>query len=416
MYYQVLSFNHHNCEQSLREELVFKDEQEKRNFLDELVEFKFIHEAYVVSTCNRVEIVVATSDNFSSYHTILGLLSKQSNVDFYRLKSSGRRYDDEEAIIHIFSVVSSLDSLVIGESQITGQVKEAFKFSDENGTAGPKLKSVLNYASKCAAEVRNITKISENPISIASVAVAQAHKIYGDNISGMRSVIIGGGEMGKIAAKNLLRLGCDVLLLGRDLEKTQKIAEELGENVKADTVEKLVKYVNRYRLLFSATSAQEPIIEPRMIENANFDRVWFDMAIPKDIGEINLEKLKLFRIDDLKSISNENYALKQEQAIRAKEIVLDYKDEFYIWLKKFSIEPVIRDMRLQVQASIEKELERAIAKKFVPAEYKDNMNKMAEQMFKDFLHNPTKNLRKSSTETENSDKVEIIAEIFNIDY
>ncbi|CAA6803810.1 MAG: Glutamyl-tRNA reductase (EC [uncultured Sulfurovum sp.] len=416
MYYQVLSFNHHNCEQSLREELAFNDAQEKRSFLNELVEFKFIHEAYVVSTCNRVEIVVATSDNFSAYHTVLGLLSKRSQVDFYRLKSSGRRYDDEEAIIHIFSVVSSLDSLVIGESQITGQVKEAFKFSDQNKSAGTKLRAVLIYALKCAAEVRNITKISESPISIASVAVAQAYKIYGDNISGMRGVIIGAGEMGKIAAKNLLRLGCDVLLLGRDLEKTQKIAEELGENVKAESVENLAKYINRYRLLFSATSSKEPIIQPRMIENANFDRVWFDMAIPRDIGDMGLANLTLFRIDDLKTISNENYAMKQEEAIKAKDIVLRFKDEFYIWLKASSIEPVIRDMRLQAKESIEKELQRAIKKKFVPAEYEENMQKMAEQMFKHFLHNATQNLRKDSTETENSDKVAIIAKIFNIDY
>ena len=414
MYYQVLAFNHHNCEQSLREQLAFSDEQEKSNFLNELVEFKFIHEAYVVSTCNRVEIVVATSDNFSSYHTMLGLLSKKSHVDFYKLKSSGRRYDDEEAIVHIFSVVSSLDSLVIGESQITGQVKEGFKFSYENHTAGPKLNRVLSHAVKCAAEVRNVTKISENPISIASVAVAQAQKIYGDNISGMRAVVIGAGEMGVIAVKNLLRLGCDVLLVGRNLEKTQKIAEELGENVKAASIDNLVKYINRYRLVFSATSAKDPIIEPRMIENANLDRVWFDMAIPRDIGDMGLEKLKLFRIDDLKSISNENYALKQEQAMEAKEIVVRFKDEYYSRLKALSIEPVIRDMRLQAEDAIEKELERAIAKKFVPEEYKKNMHKMATQMFNRFLHDATQNLRQSSSDADGSNKVREITKIFDI--
>lgn len=415
MYYQVLSFNHHNCEQSLREALAFPDAQSKRELLDELVEFKFIHEAYVVSTCNRVEIVLATSDNFSSYHTILGLLAKKSQIDFYKLKSSGRRYDDEEAIVHIFSVVSSLDSLVIGESQITGQVKEAYSFSLKNKTAGAKLKQVLNHAFKCAAEVRNATSISKNPISIASVAVAQAHKIYGDNITGMRGIIIGAGEMGLIAAKNLLRLGCDVVLLGRNVEKTQKIADALGENAKADSVDKLVKYLNRYRLVFSATSSKEPIIEPRMIENANLDRVWFDMAIPRDIGDMELEKLKLFRIDDLKNISNENFAIKQEQAIKAKEIVLRCKDVYYSWLKTFSIEPVIRDMRLGAKEAIEKELQRAIAKKFVPKEYETNMYKMAEQMFNRFLHQPTHNLRQSSIQTDERHKVAIIADIFEIE-
>jgi len=415
MYYQVLAFNHHNCEQSLREQMAFADEQEKSTFLNELVEFKFIHEAYVVSTCNRVEIVVATSDNFSSYHTILGLLSKKSNIDFYKLKSSGRKYDDEEAIVHIFSVVSSLDSLVIGESQITGQVKDAFKFSYENGTAGKKLNRVLSRAIKCAAEVRNVTNISKNPISIASVAVAQAHKIYGANISGMRGVVIGAGEMGVIAAKHLLRLGCDVLLIGRNLEKTEKVAIELGENAKADTIENLPKYINRYRLVFSATSSKEPVILPRMIENADLDRVWFDMAIPKDIDDMGLDKLKLFRIDDLKSISNENYALKQEQAIKAKEIVLRFKEEYYAWLKALSIEPVIKGMRLQAHDAIVKELARAINKKFVPKEYEANMKKMAEQMFNRFLHDATQKLRQSSTDTDGPCKIGAISKIFGVD-
>jgi glutamyl-tRNA reductase len=414
MYYQVLAFTHHNCEQALREQLAFSDEQEKSNFLNELVEFKFIHEAYVISTCNRIEVVVATSDNFSSYHTILGLLAKKSAVDFYRLKSSARRYDDEEAIVHIFSVVSSLDSLVIGESQITGQVKEAFKFSYENQTAGEKLSRVLSYALKCAAEVRNVTKISEKPISIASVAVAQAHKIYGENISGMRAVVVGTGEMGMIAVKNLLRLDCDVILIGRNLEKTQKIAKELGENVQAESVENLAKYINRYRLLFTATSSPEPIVEPRMIENANLDRLWFDMAIPRDIGDMELERLRLFRIDDLKSISNENYALKQEQAMLAKEIVLRYKEEYYKQLKALSIEPVIRKMRLQAKEAIAKELERAIKKKFVPKEYEANMHKMALQMFNRFLHEATQNLRRSSSDADDSNKIEAVSQIFGI--
>jgi len=415
MYYQVLAFNHHNCEQALREQLAFSDEQEKSNFLNELVEFKFIHEAYVVSTCNRVEIVVATSDNFSSYHTILGLLSKKSLVDFYKLKSSGRRYDDEEAIVHIFSVVSSLDSLVIGESQITGQVKEGFKFSYENKTAGKKLNRVLSHAIKCAAEVRNVTKISENPISIASVAVAQAQKIYGENITGMRGVVIGAGEMGIIAAKNLLRLGCDVLLVGRNLEKTQKIANELGENVKADTTDNLEKYLNRYRLLFSATSAKEPIITKGMIENENISRLWFDMAIPRDIEDMNIEKLELFRIDDLRSISQSNHAMREEQAVRASEIVNRYKDDFYAWLRALSIEPVIKQMRQNVSRAIDEEMIRAIKKGFVPAEAEENMRKMAEQMFKRFLHDPTQNLRRSSTQRKNANCIEAVKRMFNID-
>ena len=190
MYYQVISFSHKTCEQSMREKLAFASDEEKKVFLDQLTGFEFVYEAFVVSTCNRVDVVMATRDNFSSYHAVLGLMSQKSNLNFYEVKSTANRVDDEEAVAHIFSVVSSLDSLVIGESQITGQVKDAFKFSFANGTAGRKLNRVLSYAVKCAAEVRNATNISQNPISIASVAVAQSHKILGDNIQGMKAIIV----------------------------------------------------------------------------------------------------------------------------------------------------------------------------------------------------------------------------------
>lgn len=414
MYYQVMSFSHNNCDQAMREKLAFINDEEKIQMLNQLVEFEFIHEAFIVSTCNRVEIVLATRDNFSSYHTILGLMSQKSALNFYEIKAAGKRYDDEEAIGHIFSVVSSLDSLVIGESQITGQVKEAFMFSYKNGTAGRKLNRVISYAVKCAAEVRNATNISQNPISIPSVAVAQAYKLLGENMTGMTGVVVGAGEMGVLAAKHLLRAGCDVVMLGRDKEKVELVAHALGENVKADTMDKLAKYLNRYRLLFTATSAREVIITKELIENESLPRLWFDMAIPRDIEDMDMDKLQIFRIDDLRDISQTNHALREEQAVRAGEIVEKYKEEFYTWLRALSIEPVIKQMREHVSAAIEKEMQRAIGKGFVPEEYEANIRKMAEQMFKRFLHDPTQNLRHSSVENKNANCIEAVKKMFNI--
>ena len=415
MYYQIVSFSHKNCDQGMREKLAFANNEEKIEMLNLLVAFEFVHEAFIVSTCNRVEIVLATRDNFSSYHAILGLMAKKSDLDFYTLKSSAERYDDEEAVQHIFSVVSSLESLVVGESQITGQVKDAFMVSHKNGTAGRKLNRLLSYAVKCAAEVRNATNISQNPISIASVAVAQAHAILGDNMGGMTGVVLGAGEMGVLAAKHLLRAGCDVVILGRDLERVTSVAEALGENVKADSVVHLKKYINRYRLLFSATSSKDVVVTEEMIENKSLNRLWFDMAIPRDIEEIELEKLQIFRIDDLKAISQSNHAMREEQAVRAAEIVEKYREEFYAWLRALSIEPVIKQMREDVSKAIDAEMQRALKKGFVPVEYEANMRKMAEQMFKRFLHDPTQNLRKSSTQKKNANCIEAVKRMFNID-
>jgi len=415
MYYQVVSFSHKNCDQGMREKLAFASDAEKIEMLNLLVAFEFVHEAFIVSTCNRVELVLETRDNFSSFHAVLGLMAQKSDLNFYQLKSTAERYDDEEAVHHIFSVVSSLESLVVGESQITGQVKEAFMLSHKNKTAGRKLNRLISYAVKCAAEVRNATNISQNPISIASVAVAQAHKLLGDNMAGMTGVVVGAGEMGILAAKHLLRAKCDVVLLGRDMEKIELVAHTLGENVKADTVENLTKYINRYRLLFSATSAKEPVITKTLIENESVDRLWFDMAIPRDIEDMGIEKLQLFRIDDLRSISQSNHAMREEQAVRAAEIVEKYTDDFYAWLRALSIEPVIKQMRIHVNDAIDTEMKRAIKKGFVPSEAEENMRKMAEQMFKRFLHDPTQNLRKSSTENKNANCIESVKRIFNID-
>jgi len=415
MYYQIVSFSHKNCDQVMREKLAFSTMEEKVEMLNLLVAFEFVHEAFIVSTCNRVEIVLATRDNFSSYHAVLGLMAKKSEIDFYTLKTTAERYDDEEAVQHLFSVVSSLESLVVGESQITGQVKEGFMISHQNQTAGRKLNRLLSYAIKCAAEVRNATNISQNPISIASVAVAQAHEILGDNISGMTGVVLGAGEMGVLAAKHLLRANCDVVMLGRDKEKVAKVAETLGENVKADTVENLIKYLNKYRLLFTATSSKDVVVTAEMIENQALNRLWFDMAIPRDIADIELEKLQIFRIDDLKAISQNNHAMREEQAVRATEIVEKYREEFYTWLRALSIEPVIKQMRQHVGDAIDTEMKRAIKKGFVPQEHEANMRKMAEQMFKRFLHDPTQNLRKSSTQKKNANCIESVKRMFNID-
>jgi len=414
MYYQVMSFSHKHCAQEMREKLAFSCDDEKKDMLDLLVAFDFIHEAFIISTCNRVDIVLATRDNFSAYHAILGLMAKKSGLDFYALKNSVRRYDDEEAVQHLFSVVSSLESLVIGESQITGQVREGYSFSYQNNTAAKKLNRLLSYAVKCAAEVRNVTNISQNPISISSVAVAQAHEILADNMAGMTGIVVGAGEMAVLAAKHLLRAGCDVVMLGRDKEKVAKVAQSLGENVKADSIEHLEKYLNRYRLLFSATSAKHLIIKESMIDNESLSRLWFDMAIPRDIEDIDLEKLALFRIDDLRNISQSNHALREEHALQAMEIVSRYKENFFSWLRTLSVEPVIKQMRMNVHESIEKELDRAIKKGFVSKADEENMRKMCKQMFNHFLHEPTQNLRKSSRENKNTNCIESIKKMFNI--
>ena len=414
MYYQVVSFNYKKCSLEQRESIAFKDENEIKSFLNTLTDFDFILEAFVVNTCNRVEIVVASRDNFATYHAILGILSKTKGINFYELEKSALRFEENEAVEHFFNVVSSLDSMVVGEAQITGQVKEAFRLSFKNGTAGKELNRLLSYASKCAAEIRNSTNISEHPISIASVAVAQAEDEL-SSLSGMVGVVIGSGEMGKLAAKHLLRAGADVLLVSRTKEHAQELAQELGENVKVGEYEKLPIYINKYRLLFTATSSKEPIITSSMIEEKKMDRLWFDMAIPRDIEKsINVDRIKTYYIDDLQEISKNNHALRKEQAVIAADIVKKHKREFLRWLQALAVEPVIKQIRLNIQDIVKQEVARVTKKGYLPKESSENLEYMALQLFDKFLHNPTKKMRELSKESEGTVAINAIKEIFNV--
>ncbi len=415
MNYQVVSFNYKKCDLDTREQIAFKDDDAIRAYLNLLTGFDFVLEAYIVNTCNRIEIVAATKDNFSTYHTILGLLSKTTGADFYMLEKAVLNLEDEAAIEHIFSVVSSLDSLVIGEAQITGQVKDAFRLSYENGTAGKELNRVISYAVKCAAQVRNATNISQNPISIASVAVAQAKADMNGSLAGMTGIVVGSGEMGRLAAKHLLRADADVLLLSRTRENAQKLADELGsENVKVVEMERLRRLINRYRLLFTATSAPDPIITNAMVEYNEADRLWFDMAIPRDIEEMEEENIKVYRIDDLQSISKSNHAMREEQALKATEVVERYTKEFYLWLQALTIEPLIKGMRLSINEVIEGEVARSVKKGYLPEQFSDNAKRMITQVFDKYLHVPTKNLRDLAKQNDGQAAVNAFKRVFEI--
>jgi len=205
-----------------------------------------------------------------------------------------------------------------------------------------------------------------------------------------------------------------VLLISRNREHAEALAEELGENVRVTDFDRLRVVINRYRLLFTATAAPDPIITRDMIADPELKRLWFDMAIPRDIDSMENENITLYRIDDLQAISKNNHALRQEQALQAAEIVRSYREEFFRWLQALSVEPVIKRLRLQIDAVIDSEIERTVRKGFVPAGHEANMKRMITQVFDKFLHEPTKNLRAISKTSDGAATIEALKEIFGI--
>jgi glutamyl-tRNA reductase len=405
MHYITLSFTHKNTALEVREKLAFNSEEKLLNFYHYLDKLDSINETILLSTCNRVEIILSVNNIVGVGERVYDYLADFASLDINLLRDSGEMYEDGEAVHHLFSVVSSLDSLVIGETQIVGQVKDAFKFSYDNGFSGQKMARVMHHAFRCAAMIRNSTDISKNPISVASVAVSKAKEIFGGNLGGYSAVIVGAGEMSTLAAKHLAKAGANLIIVNRDLEKAYKLAEHIEDvTVVVEPFSELAHLVNRYRLLFSATAAPDTIINKEMVKEATFQRHWFDLAVPRDIEDCQCENIAVYAVDDLQDIMNENLKLREQNAKIAYKIIAEFTEEFFKWLQTLSVDPLIKEIRDIAQSCSDRELQKAIKKGYLPKEHEASMRKVLHQAFNAFLHEPTKKL-KNVSELPQSDTV-----------
>jgi glutamyl-tRNA reductase len=384
MHYLIVSFSHKNSTLSVREKLAFVDDTAKIEGMKRLNASSYISESMILSTCNRVEIYCSCCDTDLALEEIFSLLSAHSALSYHELHERADVFDDEGGIHHLFSVASSLDSMVVGETQISGQLKDAFKLSQDNGYSAQKISRAMSYALKCAAEVRNATNISSKPVSIASVAIAKVKESVGD-LSDKKALVIGSGEMSLITCKHLSAQGVDVTIMNRTFEKAEAIAAECGASVRP--YEELIYAINEHELLFTATGSLSPIITDEMIKATSFERHWFDMAVPRDIEcEAHNWSIRLFYVDDLKSIVSENIALREEEAKLSYGIIRRHVVSFFEWLKTLSVEPLIKSIYLKANDAAMAETERVIQNGYLPKEYQEVLQKATLQALKRFLH------------------------------
>ncbi|EAJ7574339.1 glutamyl-tRNA reductase [Campylobacter upsaliensis] len=389
MHYFCISFTHKNTDLSLRERLSLNDEKKKKEFLKLVLSKEDIVESLVISTCNRVEILAFVKDLKEVGKHIITSLALLCEVDKNDLEKRADFFEDSGAIHHLFSVASSLDSLVIGETQIAGQIKEAFHFAKNLNFCAEHLEFALHHAFKCAAKVRNQTQISKNPISIASVAVAKAKELL--NLNQIKAVVIGAGEMAQLTCKHLLQAGAKIIILNRDLSKAQKLSEEL--DCEFDRLENLENYLNAYSLFFSATNAKNALITNNMLKSVEFKRYFFDIAVPRDIELSENDKIKVFAVDDLEEVVRKNLALRECEASIAYGIIGAMTSEFFKILSDLALTPTIKALRLKAKACANQQLQIALSKGYLKKSDEEEARKLIHQVFKAFLHEPTLNLR-----------------------
>ncbi|WP_297962330.1 glutamyl-tRNA reductase [uncultured Campylobacter sp.] len=467
MAYMSVSFTHKNTDITVREKLSFSNDVRKKEILRLLASNSAIEECLVLSTCNRVEIFTVVSDFDEAQKFVLLVLSRVSGVSYDELAERADIYEDYGAIHHLFAVAASLDSLVVGETQIVGQLKDAYKFAMQNARAGAQIARAIDEALKCAARIRNQTEISKNPISVSSVAVAMAKDRLG-SLQGADAVVVGAGEMSELACKHLLANGANITILNRNLAGARRLAASLlgensldakncadenpgagnnsdglnsgnvtnfaGENpkddknstacansaaqaqsrIKIDSLDNLKKYLNVNSLFFSATGSQEPIITDSLLEPKSFKRYFFDIAVPRDVELSQSEDVEVYSVDDLEEIVKKNLLLREEQAQIAYSIVAKCTNEFFKWLRAAASTPIIKALRQSAKQVAELELAKALKKGYLKHSDAEEARKLIHQVFKAFLHAPTVNLKNLGEADDADGTVNALVEIFEL--
>ncbi len=414
MHYIIVSFSYKNAPLEVRERLVLSDDEHQQHCMNVLLGYAAINEVIIENTCNRIEILASVKDLHQASEVIFDELHKRSKLTVDELQGRADIYTDEGAIHHLFAVASSLDSLVVGETQIVGQLRDAFKFSLDNGYCGQKLSQAMQYAFKCAAEVRQATNISSKPVSIASIAVLKAKEAMG-SLDGVNALVIGSGDMSRIACQHLINHGAEVTLINRTKEKAHTIADEVGRSVIVEDYENLQDLINQNRLLFTATSAKNAIITDEMVMSETFHRYWFDLAVPRDIAPLSHSNIEVIVVDDLEDIAKSNIEFRKEEAKNSYSIIGRYTQEFFNWLQSTQVEPLIKNIYEKAMTSAQLQSDKALAKGFIPASHSFEAQKVAEQSIKHFLHSVTANIREIADKPEADGVIEALNYLFDID-
>ena len=354
-----IGMNHETAPVALRECLAVESRNVQKA-LGLMRSLDVVREGFFLSTCNRVEALIVAEEAREAKRAVVSLLSKIGNIPVDDFLSCLYTYENMDAVSHIFSVASSLDSMVIGEPQILGQIKEAYLQSTQEKMSGVILNRLMHKAFHVAKRVRSETDICGAAVSISYAAVELARKIFHD-LEGKKVLLIGAGEMAELAARHLLTNGVSSMtVVNRTFERAVEVAERFRASpVSFDEIEDQLLKAD---IVVSSTAASECIITREMVKKVlrkrrNRPLFLIDIAVPRDVQpEVNkLNNVYLYDIDDLKGVIEINKAQRQEAAVKAQRIVQEEVVKFEKWLKTLAVVPTIVSLRNKADSIIKAE-------------------------------------------------------------
>ena len=399
----VVGLNHKTAPIEIRECLAFPGDK-LEEALSKVHGLPSVRENMIVSTCNRVEVYVATREIEKATRDLKEFLSQYHGLPLKEFERCLYAHTGEEAVRHIFRVASSLDSMVVGEPQILGQIKDAYDLSQQAKTSGLILHRLLHRAFHVAKRVRTETKIVIGGISVSSVAVELAEKIFG-TLQKKTVLLIGAGEMCELAARHLVSAGAEkIMVTNRTYERAASLAQEFrGEAIPFEGMSQGLKTVD---IVVSATDSPQYLIRHDQIAKVIKDRrqkpiFFIDIADPRDIepdvGEI--ENVYLYNIDDLQKVANENIKDREMEAHKAEAIVQSEVLKFVNWYRSLDVTPTIVALRKKFEEIRKKELEKTLSlHPDLSDKEKKSLEALTSAIINKILHTPITLLKQTDEE------------------
>ncbi len=396
----VVGLSHKTATVEIREKVAFSPTQMEKP-LQQVVALPDITEAVIVSTCNRVEIYATTRDIAGGTARLKRFLADYHHLALEMLEPHLYSYHEEAAIRHVFRVASSLDSMVVGEPQILGQIKTSYGYAAEYKSSGIILNRFLHKAFSVAKRVRTETKIASSAVSVAFAAVELAKKIFGD-LSDKTVMLIGAGEMCELAAKHFINTGVNgVMVTNRTYERAVKLAEEFDG--KPVNFEDLFDQLHKADIILSSTGAPHFIIKPKEMEEVIRRRrhkpmFFIDIAVPRDIDpKVNgIENVFLYTVDDLNGVVESNLEQRKVEAAKAEAIVEQEIGQFFKWLSSLEVTPTIVALRNRFEEVRKAELDKTLSTwKELPPDGQKRLEALTAAIVNKLLHPPTSLLKQT---------------------
>ncbi len=415
----TIGLNHKTAPVEIREKFAFPQDS-LGLALAGILEIDSVRECAIVSTCNRVELYAVSEDPYTTTDRIKTFLAHYHESDLKEVEKYLYSYRGLNAVRHLFRVSSSLDSMVLGEPQILGQVKDSYEAALKFNTLGPYLNKVFPKAFSVAKRTRNETKMAMSAVSVSFAAVELAKKIFSD--LGDKSVmIIGAGEMCELAARHLQHGGAtSIFVTNRTFERAVKLANEFeGTPVR---FEEFKVHLKRADIVVSSTGAMSFLITREDVEEVirqrrNRPMFFIDMAVPRDIDpEANsVDNVYLYDIDDLQTVVEENIEERQKEAKKAEAIVTEEVEKFKKWFESYQSAPIIVELRKKFDGVRKKEVEKAIsAMKGGDEKTNEILERLSLSLMNKFLHHPLTALKKGENVVNGLNVGETVKKIFDL--